>query len=227
MAEKDAEGLELEVVPLTSLKPHPRNYRTHPEDQLVHLVQSIKENGVYRNVVVARDGTILAGHGVVQAAKLAGLDSIPVHRVDVEPESMQALKILVGDNEVEHLANQDDRALSEILKGIHDVDVAALLGTGYDEMMLANLVFVTRPESEIQNFDAASEWVGMPEFDTGGLKLQLSVQFREEEDRVDLLRRIGVEPEKVEKFGHGRTWSMWWPLREHDEDVSSVRFEEG
>lgn len=50
---------ETEIVSIESLSPHPRNYRGHPEDQIEHLVQSIRENGCYRNIVVARDRSIL------------------------------------------------------------------------------------------------------------------------------------------------------------------------
>lgn len=54
---------DIEHVDPKRLKPHPRNYRGHPDDQLAHIERSIRDNGVYRNVLVARDYTILAGHG--------------------------------------------------------------------------------------------------------------------------------------------------------------------
>jgi hypothetical protein len=54
-----ADVLPTEIVALSSLRPHPRNYREHPEDQIEHLMQSIRANGFYRNIVVARDGTII------------------------------------------------------------------------------------------------------------------------------------------------------------------------
>ena len=72
----------LEVLALKDLRPHPRNYREHPEDQLAHLKQSIQKHHIYRNIVIARDGTILAGHGVVEAAKALGLETIPGCRLD-------------------------------------------------------------------------------------------------------------------------------------------------
>ena len=83
-----------ETVPLDSLQDHPRNYREHPDDQLEHLIASIKEQGFYKNVAVARDGTILAGHGVVKAARKMGLEEIPVVRLDLEPDDPKALKLL-------------------------------------------------------------------------------------------------------------------------------------
>lgn len=61
--------LETKKIDISSLKPHPKNYRQHPEDQLAHLVRSIKQNGVYKNIVVSSDMTILAGHGIAEACK--------------------------------------------------------------------------------------------------------------------------------------------------------------
>lgn len=163
----------VEQVPLADLKPHPRNYREHPDDQIEHLAQSIRQNGFYRNIVVARDNTILAGHGVALAAGRLGMLEVPVVRLPIDPDCPAALKVLTGDNEIEHLAEQDDRLLSELLKEIKEVDLDGLLGTGYDEAMLANLVFVTRPAGEIEDFDEAAHWVGMPEYHDGEEPLKL------------------------------------------------------
>jgi len=88
---------------LDSLLPHPKNYRLHPDDQLEHIAASIRQHGLYRNVVVARGGVILAGHGVVQAAGRLGLAELPVVDVDLDPDDPRALKILTGDNEIERL----------------------------------------------------------------------------------------------------------------------------
>jgi hypothetical protein len=211
-------GFKLETVPISELHPHPRNYNAHPDDQIEHIVESIQEHGLYRNIVVARDGTILAGHGVVQAAKGMGLEFVPVVRLDLDPDEPRALKVLTGDNEISHLGEKNDRLLSEILKEIKDSDTAGLLGTGYDERMLANLVFVTRPESEIQDFNEAAEWAnaGMPEYETAEKPLKIAVNFRDEHDREEFAHLLGLNLSD-------KTRSTWWPPREND-DVSSVRF---
>ena len=57
----------VESVAIETLKAHPKNYKKHPIKQLEHLMKSIEEHGFYRNVIIAKDSTILAGHGVVQA----------------------------------------------------------------------------------------------------------------------------------------------------------------
>lgn len=204
---------------LDTLKLHPRNYREHPEDQLAHLVESLKEHGVYRNIVIAKDGTILAGHGVYTAAAKLGLKEIPVIRLDVDANDPRALKLLVGDNEIEHLAEQNDRLLTELLKSIKNEADQGLLGTGYDEMMLANFIMVTRPESEIKDINEAEAWVGMPEF--AGLEnvIKTVVCFDNEKAKADFAERLGLDVAKI-------TRSMWWPWREQKDDVRHVRFQD-
>lgn len=209
-----------ETVAIADLKSHPRNYRQHPADQLEHIITSINEHGFYRNVVIARDNTILAGHDVVKACQQIGLDSVPVVRLDVDPESPQALKVLTGDNEISHLGEIDDRLLSELLKEIKDFDPVGLLGTGYDEMMLANLVMVTRPASEIADINEAAQWVGMPEYEGGEGYPNASkvvVNFRNEIDRAEFARVLGITMT-------GKTDTTWWPAKERN-DLASVRFE--
>lgn len=208
------------VIALDQLKPHPRNYQVHPEDEIEHLIESIRLHGIYRNIVIAQDGTILAGHGVVEAARKLGMQSIPVYQMDYSPDDPRALKLLAGDNEISHLAEVDDRALTELLRELNE-DEIGLLGTGYDDMMLANLVMVSRPAAEIADLDAASQWVGLPEYDEGPGQLQITMHFASEADRTEFSRRLGLDAETVRKRK-----SMWFPDREND-DVRSVRFTDG
>jgi len=211
------QAIEMEVEDLT---PHPRNYREHPEDQLAHIIKSIEEHGFYRNIVVANDNVILAGHGVVKASKRIGLKTVPVIKLDIDSNSSKALKVLAGDNELGRLAEVDDRELSKILKEIMEMDVEGLLGTGYDEMMLANLVMVTRPSNEIASIKEAAEWIGMPDYEPKENALRINIQFRNAEDRQKFAEISGMNTGKPD----GLTWSYWWPHREK-EDVSSVMYD--
>ena len=205
---------------IDDLKNHPRNYREHHDDQVNHLMQSIKQNGFYKNIVVAEDNTILAGHGIMKAARKLNMKEIPVVKLLINPESPQALKLLAGDNEVGRLAEIDDRSLSEILKQIKEQDIDGLLGTGYDEMMLANLVMITRPASEITSINEAAEWVGMPDYEPKDVGLSINVHFRNNGDRQEFAHLMEIS------FGkdNSKTWSTWWPARE-DEDIKSVKYE--
>ena len=203
-------------MPVAKLKPHPQNYKAHPEDQLEHLKQSITDNGIYRNVIVAKDNTILAGHGVVKAAQALGLTSVPVLKLELDSNSIEAVKLLTADNEVSHLGEVDDRALSNILKEI--MEKSDLLGTGYDEMMLQNLLYVTRPASEIKTTDHAAEWMGMPDYEISEEAKKLIVNFETYEDK-----KIFCEQNNF-LFNEKQTESIWFPEKER-RDMTSVGFE--
>ena len=208
--------IQIEHIPIADLKPHPQNYREHTDDQLEHIMNSIKSNGYYRNVVVANDNTILAGHGVVKASKKMDLKTVPVVRLEVEPDSPQAKKVLTGDNEIAHLGEIDDRLLSEILKDVKDSAEDGLLGTGYDEKMLANLVMVTRPQSEIEDFNAAAEWVGMPDYDEESEQIKITVNFLNETDMNKFFEILDIPKKDLTR--------VWYPAKPKD-DMKSVKFE--
>lgn len=214
---RELEAFPVEVVDIGSLKPHPRNYRIHPKDQIEHLKASILEHGLYRPIVTASDGTVLAGHGVILAAREMGLHRIPIRRLPLDPEDARALKLLAGDNEISHLGEVDDRALTLILKQIKEEDSTGLLGTGYDDKMLANLLFVTRPASEIADLDHAAEWVGMPDYEGPKPRLVLSLQFETEEERDAMIAQLGVH---VTYKDQRNSATAWYPPRQRDDSIS-------
>lgn len=230
---EDLAQLPSEPVDIDKLKPHPKNYREHPEDQLAHIKKSIEQNGVYRPIVTAKDYTILAGHGVTKAAKEMGLKQLPVCLLDLDPDEPRALKILAGDNEMSKLAYGDDRALSELLKEVKAVDPDGLLGTGYDDQQLAMLVMVTRPSSEVEDMDAAREWVGMPDYDAGepeSKKYELLIKFDTLEERDEFIVERGLGHKSVSTqpatptggmvIESTRRAIMSWPPQEMNDTVN-------
>lgn len=187
-----------ERVRLDSLKEGEQNYKKHGEAQLAHLTASLKEHGFYRNIVVANDGTVLAGHGILAAAREMGLKKIPVTKLPYGPDDPRAIKVMTGDNELGALAEVDHRTLTDLLKKVRDEgDVQMLLGTGFDAQTLAALVMVTRPESEIANHDAAAEWINLPGFETVGERVQLILSFDSAEERDVLVGK--VSPKEVDE----------------------------
>ena len=218
MSSVEAESHRAELVPLSELTPHPRNYRAHPLDQIEHIKASIVEHGFYRNVVVASDGVILAGHGVVEASTILGLSAVPVVRLPIASDSPQALKVMAGDNRIATLAFDDDRVLTDLLRELALDD--DLLGTGFDETQLAGLLLVTRPASEVASFDAAAEWVGMPDYESEPDRWKLILSCETEEERDALQEQLAVVVAKRT----GKTVSAWYPPRPK-EDLASLRFE--
>lgn len=220
LSEVLAPPMRVEVVRVEDLTFHPRNYRKHPADQLEHLAASIREHGFYRNVVIARDNTVLAGQGVVQAARYMGLERVPVVRLNVDANERRALKVMAGDNEIARLAEVDPVALTTLLSNIVTAGGRDLNGTGYDALMLSGLALVTRAPKDIPEVDEAGLWGGMPEFDNWPQHSKLFIAFRSPEAREAFLAEFGL---KV-AHRHRTTFSAWFPAEGRD-DVSAVRFE--
>src|SRR5215475_1454223 len=73
---------QIQCVPIWTLRPNPRNARTHSKKQLRQIAESIKAFGFINPVIVDNDNTVLAGHGRLEAARLVGLTNVPVIRFD-------------------------------------------------------------------------------------------------------------------------------------------------
>lgn len=115
-------------IPVGDLKPHPDNAN---RGSVNDIAESLEQFGQYRSVVALPDGTILAGHHVVQAAKNIGMKTIRVDVVDADEKS--ALKICMADNRLADLGLGPD--LDMLLKNLEQLS-GDLEGTGYDDEYL-------------------------------------------------------------------------------------------
>ena len=201
------------------LKIHERSVREDPETIIAHMVASLREHGwTDEQVIVANDGTILVGESVLKAAALAGFDKIPVTKIDVDPDSPEALRIMAKSYAAGKQAMVDDYAFAELLKEIKD-ELDTLEGSGYDPEVLAGLILVSRPASEIRDINAANEWLGLAEYSPVALPKKLIVSFENEDDRDKFMEQNGMTAMK-HTVG---TLSTWWPPRERA-DFGKLRF---
>lgn len=128
-------SLASEYVDIDSLRPHQRNPRNGDIDV---IAESLRINGQYRPIVIARDGTILAGNHTYMAAMSLGWETLAVVRLDVDAASDAAYRIMLADNRTADLGNYDNGVLAQLLTHMSEVD--SLLGTGYDDRALADLL---------------------------------------------------------------------------------------
>jgi|LSQX01.2.fsa_nt_gb hypothetical protein len=122
--------LRTETRLIADLQAHPQNYRAHPPEQISAIKASLTRLGQFRAVVVNTEDTILAGHGVVQAAQELGWTEITVHVFEGD-EAEQRL-VMVADNELSRKAEDDERSLMSLLREIGE-DFGDLRGTGWGE----------------------------------------------------------------------------------------------
>jgi DNA modification methylase len=144
-----SEPLTTEHRPIGSLRSHPRNYRRHPERQLAVLRDSLRIHGQQKPVVITSDGTILAGHALVEAAKAEGWSQIAVHVYDGPyPDAF-----LILDNRANELAENDAEALLDLLREAQQDDL--LPAVGYLEQdILALLAEVNAANPKEERYDA-------------------------------------------------------------------------
>ena len=123
-------GIATESREIAALRPHPQNYRRHPEHQLAILQESLRVHGQQKPVVIAPDGTILAGHGLVEAARAEGWTEIACHVYDGPyPEAFLAI-----DNRASDLAEDDEAALAALLRDLEAQDQLTAAGWESDDL---------------------------------------------------------------------------------------------
>lgn len=85
--------------PLDDLLPYARNARTHSDGQIAQIAASMREWGWTNPVLVMPNGTIVAGHGRVMAARLLGISDVPCIVAEGWTES-QMRAYVIADNKL-------------------------------------------------------------------------------------------------------------------------------
>lgn len=113
---------EYETIAIEKLKPYENNARTHSEDQIEMIVNSINKFGFVSPCVIDENNMILVGHGRVEAAKRAGLAEVPCRRVTHLTDDQKKAYVL-ADNKLSDLGGWDDNLLQIELQSI-DLDMS-------------------------------------------------------------------------------------------------------
>lgn len=108
---------KIERIKVADLVPYARNARTHSEEQIELLARSINEFGFINPVLIDNDGGIVAGHGRVMAAKLAGLAQVPCLRVGHLSDAQKRAYVL-ADNKMALHSGWDKDLLAEELRAL-------------------------------------------------------------------------------------------------------------
>jgi DNA modification methylase len=104
------------------LIPYQRNARTHSKRQIRQIADSIGAFGFTNPVLVDRSGTIVAGHGRVQAAKLLGMKKVPTICLENLNED-QIRAYILADNKLAEKAGWDNAILVIELQHLTSVDL--------------------------------------------------------------------------------------------------------
>lgn len=113
-----------ETLHVAQLRFDPKNARTHPKQNLAVLEKSLQQTGAGRSILLASDGTILAGNATVEVAAQVGMENvrvvesdgtqlIAVRRTDLDSADPRAVQAALYDNYSSDLAEWDNQQLLE------------------------------------------------------------------------------------------------------------------
>ena len=129
--------MQIEVVEISKLKPHPKNPRIHPDSALERLTKSVKEFGWTNPILVSEDGFILAGHARLKAAEKAGISEVPIIRLPLKGRKAEAY--MIADNKLQDMTDWSYPQLKDLLLelDVGDFDIEI---TGFDDKEIETLM---------------------------------------------------------------------------------------
>ncbi len=167
------------------------------------IARLIEAHGFGQPVTVREeDGVVYKGNTRIKAARLLGLDEIPIMRrsyPDVEAAKRDAL----ADNRAQEMAQWDEDALAEMFQEREEVDLERLAAeTGFEEVEIEGL----RSGVDVSSIDPNEEWNGMPDYDhedqTSFRRIIVHFKDQADIDRFSKLVRQKFTP---------KTRSIWYP----------------
>jgi DNA modification methylase len=119
---KNPDDLRIEHLPLSSIKPCAGNARRHDKKQVEQISESLKKFNFINPIIVDENSEIIAGHGRYEAAKLAGLTTVPVIRVShLTPAEVRAYRLL--DNKLAENSKWDEKQLAIELSSLMEAEL--------------------------------------------------------------------------------------------------------
>ena len=118
--------------PINTLASFPKNSRTHSPHQIRQIAASIRAFGFTNPILVDANKTIIAGHGRLQAAKLLGIEEVPIIALEsLTPDQIRAY--VIADNRLAERAGWNKSILAielqHLMTAVPDIDVTV---TGFE-----------------------------------------------------------------------------------------------
>jgi len=176
-------------VPLSRVHPwrdNPRWKDKKKRDKAVRLIaKSIRRFG-FGEPMLARleNGEIIAGHTRWMAARRLGLEIVPVRFMDLPEHEAHALAL--ADNKIAEFGQWDEDKLEHVIRQLEENDVDLEEGTGFDEDEIEEMLGSMEEDLDFDD--------GVPVANRrDGLKYQLVVECKDEEDQAAMLERLEAE----------------------------------
>ncbi|BBS65382.1 TPA: ParB N-terminal domain-containing protein [Escherichia coli] len=141
--------LKIEYLPVGKLLRYAKNSRTHSDEQVEQLVNSIREFGFTNPVLIDEKNELIAGHGRLAAAEILEMDKVPAIRLSNLSEK-QKKAYRIADNKLALNAGWDMQLLAEEVKELMDDDFDIDL-LGFNDAELDEMLSDEQPQEEDDN----------------------------------------------------------------------------
>ena len=123
---------------ISDLNPYENNSRTHSEEQITQIINSIKQFGFTNPILIDQDNNIIAGHGRLIAVKQMEWEEVPCIAVsNLTQNQLKALNF--ADNQIALNAGWDLAKLTTEIKGLKE-DNFDLTSLGFNNLELSNFL---------------------------------------------------------------------------------------
>lgn len=152
--------IDTRQIKLADLHPHPDNPNHGDVDA---IAASLGEFGQYRAVVALTDGTILAGHHVVEALRQRGDTHARVDVIDTDQQT--AKRIMLADNRTAELGEGlDPEQLLAVLDTLDTLD-----GTGYTDTDVDDLLATINDTPPVDDKESPyTRQINVPHYNPSG-----------------------------------------------------------
>jgi DNA modification methylase len=131
---------KVEMRPVEDLAPYARNARTHPPEQVAQIAASMRRFGFTMPMLIAEDGTIVAGHGRLLAAQLLGIREVPVMVARGWSDEDRRVYTL-ADNRLAETSEWDPAMLRLEIEELRiEVGADVLAGIGFSDTEIQELI---------------------------------------------------------------------------------------
>ena len=148
-------NIRVEHWPVSRLVPRVTNPRTHTDEQVERIAQSIDEFGFANPLLVGPDNVVIAGHARLLAARKLGLAQVPVVVLRNLSEA-QRRALAIADNQLALGAGWDEELLRLELATLQEEDFNLDL-IGFDDDELVRLLAAAESTEGLVDEDATPQ----------------------------------------------------------------------
>lgn len=188
----------VEMRRIDSLKYDPTNVRLHTDRNIDVIKASYARFGQQRPILIAEDGTVVAGNAQLAAAKDLGWEEIQV-QVTSLTDAREIKAYAIADNRTHEFGEWDFEGLSEQLKDLQEFPDFDFDSVGFDEKemdrIFSNIGEVKTPEVEE---DSEPKEKTRTRKNESGMSIQLTI--KEDANSEEVESAVGMIDAVVMQF---------------------------